>query len=102
MRTDVSSGLLPAHHRLRHQSGGARMKRHADWVPETRFGTWFLGTRIWLRYVLADAFEDLRVLLDDRARQFRCIVDVGCGPGQALPLLETHFRPEMLLGLDVD
>ena len=34
----------------------------SDWVSETAFGKWFLGTDTWLRYVLAHAVADLDAL----------------------------------------
>lgn len=72
------------------------------WVPETRFGHWFLGTNVWERYVVTQAIGDLAQLLPPARRQARRILDAGCGPGVSLPLLDRHFRPEYLLGLDID
>jgi len=73
-----------------------------DWVRETRFGTWFQSTRIWIDYVLRPAIEDLERLLADRRVNFPVILDVGCGGGHAFPILEHHFRPETLFGVDID
>lgn len=73
-----------------------------DWVRETRFGTWFQGTRIWIDYVLRPAVEDLEALLADRRVNFPTILDVGCGGGHAFALLEHHFRPETIFGVDID
>lgn len=72
------------------------------WVPETRFGHWFLGTRVWERYVVTQAIGDLAQLLPPERRRARRILDAGCGPGVSLPLLDRHFQPEYLLGLDID
>lgn len=71
------------------------------WVHETRFGVWFQGTAWWYRFVLADALKDLVRLLGPHDR-FTRILDIGCGIGSALPLLETHFGPQELLGMDID
>jgi SAM-dependent methyltransferase len=72
------------------------------WVRETLFGDWFQNTRIWIDYVLRPAVEGLERLLADRRVSFPSILDVGCGGGHAFPLLERHFRPEALFGVDID
>jgi SAM-dependent methyltransferase len=73
-----------------------------SWVRETRFGVWFQSTRIWIDYVLRPAVEGLERLIADRRAAFPTILDVGCGEGRAFPLLEHHFRPETLFGVDID
>jgi SAM-dependent methyltransferase len=72
------------------------------WVRETHLGTWFQNTRIWTDYVLRPAVEDLERLLADRRAGYPAILDVGCGGGHDFPLLEHHFRPETLFGVDID
>lgn len=72
------------------------------WVPETRFGHWFLGTNIWVRYVVVVALNQLVGLLPAGTRAPRRILDAGCGPGVSLPLLDRHFRPESIVALDID
>ncbi len=72
------------------------------WVRETRFGHWFLGTNVWSRYVVEVALADMARLLPARAARPRSILDVGCGPGVSLPLLDRHFSPELILGVDID
>ena len=72
------------------------------WVPETKFGHWFLGTNIWTRYVVEVALHELAGLLPAGARPPRRILDAGCGPGVSLPLLDRHFRPELIIALDID
>ena len=71
-------------------------------VRETRFGRWFLGSSIWLQYVLAQAVAELDSLLGAGPRRFASVLDVGCGHGLAFRLLEQRFRPEVMLGVDVD
>ncbi len=73
-----------------------------NWVKETRFGHWFLGTRVWQRYVVAEAIAELSRLLPPERRRARRILDAGCGPGVSLPLLDRHFQPDSLLGLDIN
>ena len=74
-----------------------------EWVAETRFGKWFLGTDTWLKYVLTDAVADLQSLaaphLPDSIDR---LMDIGCGQGTAFPLLRQAFAPAQLLGVDVD
>jgi SAM-dependent methyltransferase len=72
------------------------------WIPDTSFGRWFLGTDVWLRYVLTPAIDDLRALLGPQPTQFNCLMDIGCGQGMALPLLAERFRPQRLLAVDID
>ena len=72
------------------------------WVRESRLGTWFLTTDIWVQYVLAVAVADLERLLGPRSGPYRAILDVGCGHGKALPLLDAKFKPDVLVGVDLD
>src|SRR5438132_2257516 len=71
-----------------------------DWVRETSFGTWFIGTKLWRHHVIRAALYDLRRLLPPGTR-YPIIVDIGCGRGRALRLLDVLFRPEIVLGLDI-
>ena len=80
---------------------GTRPERFR-WVPETRFGHWFLGTNVWSRYVVEVALNDLANLLPPEARHPRRILDAGSGPGVSLPLLDRHFSPELIVALDID
>ena len=88
----------------------ARSSAPAHDVPETRFGVWFQGTRIWRDYVLRDALRELEPLLAAATAQatnsgtprFARILDVGCGAGLALPELRARFAPELLVGVDSD
>jgi ubiquinone/menaquinone biosynthesis C-methylase UbiE len=71
-------------------------------VPETRFGVWFLSTRIWVDHVLKVAIRDLVRLIDQPKSSYPVIVDVGCGQGRSFRLLRDTFHPELLIGLDVE
>jgi ubiquinone/menaquinone biosynthesis C-methylase UbiE len=79
----------------------ARLDR-SRWVPETRFGHWFLGTNIWSRYVVEVALRELVQLRPAAARAPRRVLDAGSGPGVSLPLLDQLFQPESILALDID
>lgn len=96
MRQDwrMALGLPSARRRLAASGDG--------WVRETHLGTWFLATDIWVKYVLAVAVADLERLLGPRAGSYRTILDVGCGHGKAFPILEAKFKPEVLIGVDID
>ncbi len=72
------------------------------WVPETRFGRWFLGTNVWSRYVVEVALNDMFALLPPEARHPRRIVDAGSGPGVSLPILDRLFSPESIIGMDIN
>jgi ubiquinone/menaquinone biosynthesis C-methylase UbiE len=71
-------------------------------VPETAFGKWFLRTETWKVHVLQRALADLIRLIPQPTRSYGVVVDVGCGWGGSLPMLQTLFHPEQLIGIDVD
>jgi ubiquinone/menaquinone biosynthesis C-methylase UbiE len=71
-------------------------------VPETRFGVWFLGTDTWFNFVLKAAVRDLYRLMDHRTKSYPVIVDVGCGQGRSFPLLKMAFRPNRLIGVEME
>ena len=73
-----------------------------QWIPDTRFGSWLLSTHAWRRHVIQVALADLLRLLGDRSREFPTVLDLGCGTGRALPLLDRLFRPRLLVGVDPD
>lgn len=72
------------------------------WVPDTRLGAWLLSTRAWRRHVIQTALADLLRLLGERPRGCATVLDVGCGSGGALPLLDRFFQPRVLIGVDPD
>jgi SAM-dependent methyltransferase len=74
----------------------------ASYVPESRFGVWFLGTKIWEEHVVAKAIDDLERLIKDRKPVYPIIIDVGCGWGLAFKLLKDKFKAEHLIGIDID
>ncbi len=71
-------------------------------VPETRFGRWFLGTETWFQSVLKVAITDLHRLVGERTKSYPVIVDVGCGMGRSFRMLKILFRPTRLIGLDLE
>src|SRR6218665_3514236 len=71
-------------------------------VPETSFGKWFLQTETWTVHVLERALQDLERLIPERRFSYPVVVDVGCGSGKSLPKLSKRFRPERLIGIDID
>jgi len=77
----------------------ARLDPH---VPETAFGKWFLQTETWTVHVLERAIADLLRLIPDRRSGYEVVADVGCGFGRSLPRLNAHFRPQRLIGMDID
>jgi SAM-dependent methyltransferase len=74
----------------------------ASFVPETRFGHWFLGTDTWFQSVLKVAILDLCRLIDDRKKSYPVVVDVGCGQGRSFRMLKIMFRPTRLIGVEVE
>jgi ubiquinone/menaquinone biosynthesis C-methylase UbiE len=73
-----------------------------DWVRETRFGRWFQTTNIWYQYVLNEAIIDFKQLLNNRLSGTPHILDAGCGQGLAFELLDQHFQPKAIIGVDID
>lgn len=72
------------------------------WVPETRFGQWFLGTNVWARYVVKVAMDDFVRLLPSPLPRPRRILDAGSGPGVSVPMLDAAFHPEEIVAIDAN
>lgn len=73
-----------------------------DWVRESAFGSWFLDTVTWSEHVLKIALDQLESLMSPRSNHYPTVLDVGFGFGQSLVKLDQRFRPEKIIGLDVD
>lgn len=72
-------------------------------VPETRFGIWFLGSETWVKFVLEVAVEDLvRLIGPQRRKECGVVLDIGCGQGKSFRLLKQRFNPRTLIGIDAD
>jgi len=74
----------------------------ADYVHESRFGFWFLGTRTWTQRVVEVALDDLEALIDAPRASYPVILDAGCGQGKAFRPLAERFHPERIIGVDAD
>jgi len=79
-----------------------RMVKPKDYVEESRIGFWFLGTFTWEKRVVEVALADMEKLLPDPQARFRTVLDAGCGQGKALRPLQERFKPQRLIGVDVD
>ena len=73
-----------------------------EWVHETQFGKWFLRTGVWVKYVLDLAIVRLCKLAGDDVKQNARVLDVGCGFGQSLAIIDRHLKPRQLIAVDVD
>ncbi len=73
-----------------------------EWVRESRFGQWFQTTNIWYDYVLSEAIFDFKQLLGKNVSGTRQLLDIGCHQGLAFQLLEEHFAPKTIIGVDID
>ena len=73
--------------------------RRIEYVRDTAFATWFLDTETWVQHVLQRALNDLQRMMEPG---FNCaeVLDVGCGRGRALRLLDERFRPRRIVALD--
>jgi ubiquinone/menaquinone biosynthesis C-methylase UbiE len=83
-------------------SSAADARWSSQYVAESRFGVWFLGTEVWARHVLERALKDLEGLIENRRASYPVIVDVGCGYGRSFKLLNERFAPKRMVGVDVD
>ncbi|MFO1250232.1 MAG: class I SAM-dependent methyltransferase [Inhella sp.] len=70
-------------------------------VPETRFGTWFLATDTWRVHVLQRALHDLQ-RLEPALPKGGAVLDIGTGHGFSLCELSARFEPSVLHALDPD
>lgn len=70
-------------------------------VPETKFGLWFLSTEVWRIHVLGVAMDDLQRLAPDLPKG-GVILDLGTGQGHSLLELATRFEPTMIHAVDPD
>ncbi len=80
----------------------APARPNQSWVRESRFGRWFLSSQTWERYVLRVAIDDFSRLLTRHSPTFTRILDAGCGSGKAFPIIDAQWRPETIIGVDVD
>ena len=72
------------------------------WVKESAFGIWFLNTDIWLDRVLKKAINDLLRMLPETKKHYSAILDIGCGRGRSLQLLDEYFCPDSINGIEID
>ena len=84
------------------QYAGVGGGNSGDFVPESFFGFWFLGTRTWEHEVIRYSLKDLAGLISEPRESFPVVLDAGCGQGKAFQLLQENFRPQRLIGLDAE
>jgi ubiquinone/menaquinone biosynthesis C-methylase UbiE len=72
------------------------------WIRDTRFGDWLVTSDVWADHVVRLSLAQLLDLLGGLSGSYATILDVGCGGGKALPILEEMFEPEGLVGVDPD
>jgi ubiquinone/menaquinone biosynthesis C-methylase UbiE len=80
----------------------ARAMPEPAFVPETRIGFWFLGTRTWTDHVIRVALRDLARLIPERRASYPVVLDAGCGQGKSFRPLIEHFAPQRLIGVDAE
>ena len=89
------------------ENSGVKAEHHdliqALFVPETRVGFWFLGTRTWETRVIRVALADL-LRLQPAARWplHPVILDVGCGQGKSFRPLHETFAPQRIVAIDFE
>jgi ubiquinone/menaquinone biosynthesis C-methylase UbiE len=80
-------------------SASARSSQKLAFVPETRFGLWFLSTATWRVHVLGRALSDLQRMAPDAPRG-GVMLDIGTGQGHSLPEMAARFAPAQIHALD--
>lgn len=80
-------------------TASARSSQKLAFVPETRFGLWFLSTPTWRVHVLGRALTDLQRLAPDAPRG-GVVLDIGTGQGHSLPEIAERFAPAHIHALD--
>ncbi|HJV90234.1 MAG TPA: methyltransferase domain-containing protein [Holophagaceae bacterium] len=70
-------------------------------VPETKFGLWFLSTTTWRIHVLGVAMDDLQRMAPDLPKG-GVILDLGTGQGHSLLELAARFEPTLIHAVDPD
>jgi ubiquinone/menaquinone biosynthesis C-methylase UbiE len=84
-------------------NGTGKDLKKSSFVPETRFGIWFLGSQTWVRFVLEVAINDLaRLIGQSKPSSCHTMLDVGCGQGKSFKYLKKTFNPSTLIGIDAD
>ncbi|EQD49025.1 Methyltransferase type 11, partial [mine drainage metagenome] len=73
-----------------------------NFVSESRFGFWFLGTQTWEQHVVEAALDDLARLIETPRAAYPVVLDAGCGQGKAFRVLSEKFKPRQLIGVDAD
>lgn len=75
--------------------------RQPAFVPETRFGLWFLSTPTWRVHVLGRALNDLQ-RMEPEVPKGGTVLDIGTGQGHSLLELAQRFQPRHIHALDPD
>ena len=71
-------------------------------MRETQFGKWFLRTDVWVKYVLSVAIGRLCNLAGEEIKPDARVLDVGCGFGQSIEIVNHHLNPAYIVAVDVD
>jgi SAM-dependent methyltransferase len=79
-------------------------KLQAQWVPDTRFGSWFQQTSIWQRYVVEPALDELQRLWlgESEPQPLARVLDAGCGAGLAFAGIAGRFLARRITAVEVD
>jgi ubiquinone/menaquinone biosynthesis C-methylase UbiE len=102
MSQSLEAGISQRDSMASPELGNIEERSSALHVPESRFGTWFISTGVWNKYVLETAVDNLAGLIADRRQSYPAIVDIGCGWGHSLKLLDSRFQPRHLVAIDID
>lgn len=74
----------------------------SPWLRQPRLGRWLMGSRFWYQQVIKPNCAALAQLLQKPVPAQAALLDAGCGEGLAFKLIEQHFKPKIVFGLEID
>lgn len=80
----------------------SNVKKKHVFVKETKFGDWFINTKMWQVRVIDRALDDLAKLIPKEHTSINTVLDVGCGFGHSFQSIYKQFKPNKIIGLDAD
>lgn len=74
----------------------------SPWLRQPRLGRRLMGSRTWYQQVLKPNCAVFAQLFKQPLPTQAAVLDAGCGEGLAFKLIEQHFKPKIVFGLEID